>query len=252
MWWNLCNTTSGEGPGSSYATGELVGWWRLDGDPNNVTNAIDSSGYGNNGTIIGATFTKDGKIRGAYDFDGSVGTEVRIDNTSELYLTSKFTISLWTKVRTKGNYKRFIGKENASDGNYRLLMDDSADQKVWFSIRKNSVSFNAISNDALPINVWTMLTGIYNGTGLRLYVDGVPQTTTVAFTESFNLDFNDVLFGTTFDGGSRLDGTLDEVMIFNKALSATEIWKLYTGSKLALYSGGNLTLNSGGSLTFYS
>jgi hypothetical protein len=109
-----------------------------------------------------------------------------------------------------------VSKENVSAQNFRLSINNG----------KARISFNgtefAEGTTNVNDNVWHYIAGTYDGATLRIYVDGTQQASfgTVA-TPSINTD--NVIIGQSYSSSNQYIGSLDEISIWNKALSATEV-----------------------------
>ncbi len=211
-------------------TNGLVGWWPFNG------NANDESGNGNNGTVNGATLTTDrnGSANEAYSFDG-VDDFIRVVNNSNLQL-SNWSISTWIKPNAF----------NASDANYIVGKGDDFDQGNY------SVHFKSISQKArtsatgvgpsslyidsqtnLNLGTWCNIVGSWDGTSMRIYVNGILENSIVnpSFVQGSNIQ--DLFFGTMAASSTFpywYNGKIDDIGIWNRDLTQQEITQLYTSS----------------------
>ena len=205
-------------------TNGLVGWWPFNG------NANDESGNGNNGTVNGATLTTDrfGNNGRSYSFDG-VNDFIGIPS---IINSPTFTISLWyytTIVPSLGQQLMYyqgtreiqISRNELFIGAGVKLSNDN-----YYFTPANSVATSIVTNN------WQHLVATYiRGDKLRFYING----TNVDSSEiSPNLDFwiggnNNASFGAYNQSGLFYDGTLDDIAIYNRALTPQEITALYTG-----------------------
>jgi hypothetical protein len=227
----------------------LVGYWHLDSNPlfgENATHVYDFSGNGNNGTAVGnVTFNSS---CGYYDkggcFDGVSGY-VNIPDSTSLKGMSQITIGGWITPNSKNDWGEIIDKKSVANGNtgsFSIYFDSSADEKLGFEIWNETARSNQVkSNSAIPLNMWTFFTGVYDGTTVILYINGVKQTSNLSFGGTVN-DTLDVLTLSSYKGSSRFfNGSIDEVMIFNRSLSASEINELYIKgrAKFDYFNSGN-------------
>jgi hypothetical protein len=197
----------------------LVGWWKL--DETSGTIAADSSGKGNNGTVRGARWIS-GKIDGALQFDG-VDDYVNCGNSASLNITGQVTLAAWVKTNDSGNsqYNPYVSK---SDHSYALQQKDNNNLEfciydgywywVWYPVDS---SFNGI---------WHHLAGTYDGRNLKLYIDG-QLVATSDHAGSIASTAYSVEIGRNSELNDRLySGVIDDVRIYNRVLSQTEIKKL--------------------------
>ena len=200
-----------------------VSYWKMDDNAANTT-VVDSSGNGNNGTAQQNTSAlhTTGKIKGALTFNGSTD---RIDVSSNETLTfaDKISVSLWVKWDTLSDWRSLVhGTTSGSwDSSYWLATSSSTNMR-WSINGDNSHDFNP---DNLQTGQWYHIVATYNGSNGKVYVNGVLKNT---FSRSGNINNeNGVRLGLTGNGEYRFDGTLDDVRVFNRALTAAEVRVLY-------------------------
>jgi len=176
----------------------------------------DVSGNGNNGTISGATWTASGKYGNALSFNGT-NALVTINNAASLQLTSGMTLEAWVYPTTisnkwrdviyKGNDNYYL--EGTSNNSHRPALGGTFGTPVY-------------GTAALTANTWTHLTGSYDGATMRLYVNGV-QVASRAQTGAIATSTNPLQIGGDSIYGQYFVGRIDEVRVYNRALSAAEI-----------------------------
>ena len=224
------NTTSG---GIGINSG-LVGHWTFDGK--NMTNATatDSSGQGNNGTLTNMTASSSasvGKLGQALTFD-SIDDKVSASSTGVLNITSTLTISAWIYPRSYGvnSLGRIVDKNNGTVG-YTLFTDNSNVSKgISFAINSTNTGTETLSvANSIVLNRWQHVIVTFNGNRLAsIYINGmfVGSSTLNAFpTTSSAINFG--IGSRTFDNLRNFDGKIDDVRIYNRPLSATEVKSLH-------------------------
>lgn len=174
-----------------------------------------------------------GKHEEGIKFDGNNDLVTVPDSSALDLVNTPFTISLW--VNRSGNSiqtsEQLIHKESGSGtyGGYNLWIDRST-QKVNFRIRNSANSYITItSTNAIAPGCNHILVS-YNLTGLSLYINNNPtylDSSLVIGATTAVISIGDVSGG---GKGYAINGTIDEAMIYNRALSASEIEKLYTTS----------------------
>jgi hypothetical protein len=180
------------------------------------TTAGDTSGYGNTGTIGNATWTVAGKYGSALVFNGS-SARVTIPHSASLALTTGMTLEAWVyPTNVSAAWRDVIMK--GSDEYYLVATSSSGPPAVAGS----NLGGALIGSSALPANTWSHLAGTYDGTTLRLYVNGV-QVASRAQTGSIATTTNPLQIGGDSSFGQYFQGTIDEFRIYNRALTATEI-----------------------------
>lgn len=165
-------------------------------------------------------------------FDG-VNDYVSIvdDSSLDLGAINDFSISAWVNLKGYGtSHSTILQKYRASFGNtyYGLRVDGiSNPKKMSFTIWDGTYNPMVFDNVNVPLNTWTHFVGIRNATHLQLWRDGVlvnstTDTTTGTLSNSANLYLGS-------SGGTRnyFNGSIDEVLIFNRSLSSDEISQLY-------------------------
>jgi hypothetical protein len=200
----------------------LVAHWKL--DEYYGPTAHDSAGE-NHGTLYGGPFWLPtwGKVGGALQLDG-VDDYVDCGNDDSLNITGQITLALWVNTNDSGNgqYNSYITKGDHSYGlqhkynnNVEFFFSDGVNWYwVWYPIDS---SFNG---------VWHHLAGTYDGSQLKLYVDGELKAGS-SHTGSIGSSTYNVNIGRNSEATDRLyNGLIDDVRIYNYALSANEILQL--------------------------
>jgi hypothetical protein len=182
------------------------------------TAVADLSGSNNTGTVSGALWVS-GKAGNALSFDG-VNDVVTVNDSSSLALTTAMTIEAWVNPRTPSGWRTVVMKERPSGLAYTLYGNTASNQPSVEITTTSGVELRGAS--ALPLNMWTHLAATYDGARIRLYVNGV-QTTTVAATGTLVTSASPLRIGGNLVWGEYFDGIIDEMRIYNRALTATEI-----------------------------
>jgi len=196
-------------------TSGLVGWWGFNG------NAQDGSGNGNHGTVNGATLTTDrfGNQNGAYNFSNSV---ISINSANMPLGNSNRSISLWfqaSQVPPGSNVMLFYGSTQSNQGCGLSLTPTGF---VFISWINNDIHFSFTS---IQTNVWNKLVAVYESNVSKLYLNGVLLQSIYSGVNR-NTVSGPLHFG--FDGGSQyFIGKLDDIGIWNRALTQQEITNLY-------------------------
>jgi outer membrane protein assembly factor BamB len=219
----------------------LVGYWEF--DEGKAIIAHDSSGNGNHGTLINEPTWVDGFYGKALQFDGQ-DNYVSIDPESFENLPmgdSERTVTAWVNVKNGGTII-YYGDDNVAGPSTAfsiLLYTDRIVMDNYFN--------GGIINVSLLPNHWYFMSCVYYGnTTVGFYVDGVyegsmtmPEVLNTYSTGHFSI-------GTRFDTWNNIqapfNGTIDEVEIYNRALSAREIWADYVLSPIEMQT---VTLDSG-------
>ncbi len=212
-----------------YLSKGLVGYWKMNDDQKNTTDTYDDSGYNNHGKISGAILTNEGKFREGYKFDG-VNDYINI-SYAEYNLTANFTISAWAKTVQMGTLQGIITKTPTADQNSGYRLGRSSDGKLIFLIGNGTAFDYVYSNSVYNDTNWHHIAMTNNGADTRFYVDGAMQTDYSSYRVAANT--RDVMIGRFSAPSARYtwNGTIDEVRIYNRALTSQEVAGLYNGTK---------------------
>jgi glucose/arabinose dehydrogenase len=197
----------------------LVGAWGF--DETSGTQASDASGRVNNGVISGATRTAAGRFGGALTFDG-VDDWVTIADAASLDLSTGMTLEAWVNPTALGSaWRTAMLKENGGTLAYGLYPHDGAGHS---SAHVNQgADLNLTSPGAVPLNTWTHLAATYDATTLRLYVNGT-QVGSRAIGGALRASSGPLRFGgNAVWAGEFFQGRLDELRVYDRALSASEV-----------------------------
>jgi hypothetical protein len=244
-------------------TNSLVGWWPFNG------NANDLSINANNGTVNGATLTADrfGNANKAYSFDG-INDYIQVNNSNNTTLSNDFTVITWVNIFSLNTFNAFLS--NASNDQPSVsgwvwgYSNFSQPSKRHFQAYPNwNNSTVAQNGNDVVNNNWVHLATTYELSSgkLKYYLNGV-LTDTFTTTYSISNSGLNLYIGNHFQNNNPLtpvptnasfNGKLDDIGIWNRALTACEIKKLYyspsftvAASNASICVGQSLTLSAGG------
>lgn len=211
---------------SKFPLAGLVSYYRL--DEAGGSTVVDAMGL-HNGTNDGGTVGALGKIGTSYDYDGD-GFSSRAYSDLNFGAGSYSSLSIQAWVKTTDTDGGVVTSRNGFDGNLVGLQVGSANGTPTFYLaRLESITGTVPINDGN----WHHLVGVFDGTtGMKyLYVDGVAQSGTAALATVTPLaDFYLAWDAHLSNESIRyLAGTIDEVGIWNRALSPSEVLALYNG-----------------------
>ena len=211
----------------------LVAYYKL--DEGFGTTAYDSSENGNDGTIYGATWV-DGKIGKALSFDGSDDYVDLPDDiiTAPSLRANGSTLIAWVKVEPSLTGRKGIVGIAACDSGWSVFGLDYYNGKVRLETYDNTLGYQRIeSTTNINDGKWHHIAGTYDPSDkkMRIYVDGVLETTSSelvspGWSTGSSLNF---IGKCSMTGDYFFNGTIDEVKIYNRALSAEEILADYQG-----------------------
>lgn len=208
----------------------LVGYWPM--DEGSGLAAGDASGNGNNGTLTGTTWVN-GKHGKALSFDGSTN-KVIISNSSSLNISgSTITVSVWFKASNLSGKKILLTKGSYGyHWNYGIGFDN---YNLMFRHDNGDITSTAVS---VSLNTWHNFTGVYSGGNNYYYFDGVLIDTKSDQGWSEQLGDKQLTIGAAYTLNSGIyseffSGLIDDIRIYNRALSQTEISKLYSSGQVS-------------------
>jgi hypothetical protein len=222
----------------------LVGHWSLDTRHTPWTSAtaattVDMSGNANNGTLNNmakATSPRVGKVGQGLKFDGVDDYVNNGTNASLNFGTGAMSISAWFKSDgTIRALSSIAGKGGVYPGGKRYFLgtDWAASGNIYFTVDDDTTSKYAVSNAELDDSKWHHVVGVKDSTQLRMYVDGVLQNTTADITGYGSIDSaRPFTIGSIYSETSGVQalffpGTVDDVRVYNRALSQNEIRAIY-------------------------
>jgi hypothetical protein len=219
-------TDTGGTDGSVSLPAGLVAWWKMNEAAGSAT-AVDSSGNGNNGTLTGlnaASAWTTGRTGGALKCDGSGGALVA-DSAGLDGIATGVTISAWVnRLSATTGFSAVLSRETGT----------TSGQYYWLGLSGDNAGFYGLSGvfstTTVPIGTWTHLAATHDGTTARIYVNG-SLVTSRASSNVFRADTSKLaICGNQNDTSGtiteRWNGLLDDLQLYNRALTATEIANL--------------------------
>ncbi len=217
----------------------LVAWYPFNG------NANDESGNGNNGTVNGATLTTDrnGNANSAYSFDGH-NDEIRVVHTNELNLSGEFSISSWYRTMefpTTNNSHTIISKRDdqlsccSPNVPFHLSINytqNGLDFRKPLMVSANGNYQYAESQYQVNLNQWTAISVTFSNDYCKFFINGA-FFDSIPFQNSQRIpNSNDLIIGSINRayGDEYMNGQLDDIAIYNRALTQEEISALYNGT----------------------
>jgi len=202
----------------------LVAWYKFEG------NVEDSSGNGFHGTLAGdpnfpATYVNGPTGMGkAMLFDGTDGHQyVSLGTFNPSAATGQLSVALWVKWDgPSGSWQGFIGKRNAGDWDAAIMMwYFELERDVW-DVRFVQPGSGINTGQVLQAGQWTHLAATFDGTTAKVYINGAVVDEGNFF---FGADMEAPMqIGASVDGGwNPFNGAIDEVRLYDKALSEAEI-----------------------------
>ena len=230
----------------STASNGLVAYYPFNG------NAGDSSGFGNHGTVYGATLTtgRNGISNTAYYFDGT-SNKITVSASASIQPQYKLTLAAWIQpdAKSSAGWATVLTKRYSpgTDPYNSYALSTYNNDKWEFDLSNGTTGSQktAKAHTSTPYNAgWIFLSATYDSTQAKLYVNGVLDTT-ISFTGSIGYSTNDLVIGYTTSGvNDYYKGRIDEIRVYNRDLSQAEILQLYSPYSNNYYSKSTGSLDS--------
>jgi hypothetical protein len=215
-------------PNHSANTAGLIAWWKFE------NNFLDSVGAfaGSSSITPRIVYYPPGKVGQAFFPDGGI---IQIPDSPAVQ-PSVLTIQAWVRSVAPGAYRYIVGKARGTGGtvSYALYTGDSAGLRFFVNLSGTGVIVTpAASIEQVWDGAWHHVTGVYDGATVKLYIDGLligsaDAAGDIDYSEAGPLIFGDYRVATElpFRGG------IDEVKLYDRALSEQEIVQSFTGNTL--------------------
>lgn len=218
-----------ESMSASAPTNGLILYYTFD---SNTTSIADASGNGVTGTAFsGTAWTSAGLKNGAFTFNGSSG-DIETPPPCSPWVSNQVSVSLWAKYNTASGTRILFSISQTLDNSGSKFWLESGgwgDSTIRFAVQNVSVG---VGSGLVPQSgQWYHIAGTYDGASLTIYINGTlcaraPLTYSQSSTAKIRIGY-DV-------GQSGFSGTLDEVRVYNRALSGTEVMGLYNHDQGAM------------------
>ncbi|MHC4676214.1 MAG: LamG-like jellyroll fold domain-containing protein, partial [Planctomycetota bacterium] len=198
----------------------LVAHWKLDGNADDVVG-------GNHGTIQGNPVWTIGQVDGALYLDGD-GDYVDCGNDNSLNLTNYFSISAWFNLNNTGTIQLICkGNAPASDpgGAYTILCTPNNGILSFYVRDSNDTEFG-YATTAVLLNEWMHIVGTFSDGNVTIYKNGSFVANDTLGTPTIHSNNEPLGIGAEGDGGMSFNGVIDDVRIYDRALSEAEAQEL--------------------------
>jgi hypothetical protein len=222
-------STTYSDPNHAANTAGLIGWWKFEND------FLDSVGAfaGTSSITPRIIYYRPGKAGQAFFADGGI---IQIPDAPAVRPTV-LTLQAWVRSVAPANYRYIVGKARGTGGtvSYALYTGDSGGLRFFVNLAGAGVIVSpAASIDRIWDGAWHQATGVYDGTTVKLYVDGLLVGSSAE--TGGDIDYSDA--GPLIFGDYRVStelpfrGGIDEVKIYDRPLSDSEILESFTGGNL--------------------
>lgn len=219
------------------AANPLAGQWHLDeirqGPASSST--PDSSGHGLDGTVAPGTTLVAGRFASAFNFDAFDGGRVRVPRSAALE-PSAVTVLAWVKRAGSPGLYKYVAAKGANGcvaSSYALYTGSSGGMRFYVTDGGAGAWLSPSAGPELWDGQWHAIAGTFDGQAVRFYLDGqqIGSGTAAGAPVGYgvgNGDFDIGQYPTNSCGGDFLGGAIDEVRVYDRALSASEIGRLQT------------------------
>jgi hypothetical protein len=200
----------------------LVGHWTFDAEATSNGTAYDSSAYDNHGSINGATPVSSGKISGSFDFEHD--NSEYIDLGRPVLNDNPFTVSCWCTIESHtGDWMRTVASHDTSNGIWLGLDNNGTNWQA--GMRRDDSSSATVSASSFNTGQWYHTVIRWDGSTFEFFLD----TDSIGATSSstFNPAVDNTNIGRSQYYGEYWDGKIDDIRVYNRALSESEINQLY-------------------------
>lgn len=208
----------------------LVSYWKTDESSGNAADSVGS----NTGTNTDVTYAA-GKINNGAVFNGS-SSRLALPTGSLVPTTSgqAMSISLWVKSDTAsnaGSYRQLFSFKYGFQ--FRWSWGDGGANYGSFVYQTVSNAYST-PNLVISASTWHHIVCVYDGTNMKLYIDGAQSGSDIAVTAGVRYETGNNFLGSSQAPGDFYDGMLDEIGLWSKGLTAAEVTELYnSGAGLA-------------------
>jgi len=232
----------------------LVGYWSFDESSGNL--AADSSGNGRNGTLVRNPIWTPGISGSALQFNatdnGNDGDDpkVLIGRTFDI-AALPFTLTAWVHPDDFADWRAIFSKRDSAISNaMRFDVGLSMGTGQVYVYTGSLVLFS----HAPPLGTWTHVAVVASATDTRLYFNGVLQETAAAVALGTSATANTAIGGTGEEGGDNdpFKGTIDELRVYNRTLSALEVLQLWSLATSGIVSVSTTNITTSGATIIWT
>ena len=197
-------------------------WLQFDEEKGDVV--YDQSGIGNNGVIYGATRVK-GKIGGALSFDG-VDDYMKVESSPSLNLLDR-TEMVWLKFSPLAVYNTILSKRPQTDTEgYWWSYTASSGTRIGWQYADGTKCYSKYWSFDFTDELWHHVAFVKSGETIRCFIDGIDRGV-YNIPNALNEEGYPLFIGRYQGSTYPFSGIIDEVRIYNRALSAKEIFSHY-------------------------
>jgi hypothetical protein len=206
-------------------TNDLVGYWKMEEGSGNVL--VDHSGSGNNGTLqstdnVAWVTGKDGL---ALQLPGSANRFALVPHNQSLTFGNELTIAAWVRPNAL-RWGTILSK--ASGNGFEFYLSANGLVELWLNRGTSGSSriLRSTYNYSADVGKWVHMAATFDGTTMRIYINGVQNASRVLAPFTFETTSGDVVIGALAATNQRFNGSIDEMRLYGRALSQSEIISL--------------------------
>ncbi|MFN7161311.1 MAG: LamG-like jellyroll fold domain-containing protein [Candidatus Gracilibacteria bacterium] len=238
--WDINEHISAYSAGSSFSTAancilspsDMISLWAAEGNANDSTTL-------NSGTLQNGATTAAGKIGQAFSLDG-VNDYIHIpDDPSQTPASGKITLSAWVNPTALGSVQSIATKYTSNTSNISWYLAMTPTGKAYLATYSNGGSTSrgmTTTANVITAGTWTLVTAVYDTSNQTsaIYINGVSQPIDITGSNLTSLfdSTSPIRIGSVVTSGGNLNefwnGKIDDVRLYNRALSAAEVSELYS------------------------
>lgn len=214
----------------------LIGHWKFDEGSGNTAYNSASSQY--NGKLDNGPVWVNGKFGKALYFDSN-DDAVEIIDSADIAEGTAITVSVWMKSLELNTHREIITKHKYDNSQWQWRLDQLSSNRLSFSVQDSKiVSAESDSVNLIDDKGWHHLAGVYDGSAVYLYVDGISVDSSPPPLTGKIADYkHHICIGSAWAGSScgatsvdNFYGYLDDVRIYDRAFSAEEVKELFSST----------------------
>jgi hypothetical protein len=203
----------------------------------NSTLIVDNSLYSNNATVLNNTnLISNNKFGNSYSFNGINSSIVALNYNINLNMSNEMSISFWLNVSSTGNAQMFIGKNYNNKPYWQVYMTGGGyliyeTQNLTASNSESISGAGGLGQISANFNKWVFITITHNNTNATIYMNGINVGSKILNnTPSLINSINNLVIGRGYANNFFMNGTIDNLIIWNKTLDSNTILFLYNSS----------------------
>ncbi|WEL23767.1 DUF2341 domain-containing protein [Candidatus Nanohalovita haloferacivicina] len=163
-------------------------------------------------------------------FDGE-DDRVRVENSPWLKIRSELTLSAWVKTDNSSDTRGIIDTQDSDDEGYRITVENGEPEFGVYAGKLNKGHTELRGNTMVADGSWHHIVGTWNGSRMKMYVDGVMESSTTQMALAGSTQ--DLFIGVRDKNNGWFDGRIDDARVYRRSLTSSEIQSLYNGESVS-------------------